>query len=121
MVLLGLLLLLLLAGTRWLWGRWKLRSLCLPPLAPGFLHFLQPNLPIHLFDLTQKLGPVYRIRIGLQGEPICSLLVTYPSQLTHLLFPPDVVVLNSNRTIKEALIQKWADFAGRPQIPYGKS
>nr|XP_048293893.1 steroid 21-hydroxylase isoform X4 [Myodes glareolus] len=68
-----LLLLLLLAGTRWLWGRWKLRSLRLPPLAPGFLHFLQPNLPIYLFDLTQKLGPVYRIRIGLQGEPICSL------------------------------------------------
>ncbi|KAH0505826.1 Steroid 21-hydroxylase [Microtus ochrogaster] len=91
-----LLLLLLLAGTRWLWGWWKLRSLRLPPLAPGFLHFLQPNLPTYLFDLTQKLGPVYRIRMGLQ----------------------DVVVLNSNRTIKEALIQKWADFAGRPQIPY---
>ncbi|CAO2609059.1 Steroid 21-hydroxylase [Lemmus lemmus] len=91
-----LLLLLLLAGTRWLWGRWKLRSLHLPPLAPGFLHFLQPNLPFYLFDLSQKLGPVYRIRFGLQ----------------------DVVVLNSNRTIKEALIQKWADFAGRPQIPY---
>ncbi|XP_041490525.1 steroid 21-hydroxylase [Microtus oregoni] len=97
-LLLLLLLLLLLAGTRWLWGRWKLRSLRLPPLAPGFLHFLQPNLPTYLFDLTQKLGPVYRIRMGLQ----------------------DVVVLNSNRTIKEALIQKWADFAGRPQIPYGK-
>lgn len=88
MVLPGLLLLLLLlAGTRWLWGRWKLRSLRLPPLAPGFLHFLQPNLPIYLFDLTQKLGPVYRIRIGLQGEPICSLSVTNPSQLTPAVSP----------------------------------
>ncbi|KAL6064214.1 hypothetical protein STEG23_006320 [Scotinomys teguina] len=89
-----LLLLLLLAGTRWLWGYWKLRNLHLPPLAPGFLHFLQPNLPIYLSSLTQKLGPIYRIRIGLK----------------------DVVVLNSNRTIEEALIQKWVDFAGRPQI-----
>ncbi|XP_034380377.1 steroid 21-hydroxylase [Arvicanthis niloticus] len=92
------LLLLLLAGTRWLWGQWKLWNLRLPPLAPGFLHFLQPNLPIYLLDLTQKLGPIYRIRLGLQ----------------------DVVVLNSNRTIEEALIQKWVDFAGRPPILHGK-
>lgn len=93
-----LLLLLLLAGTRWLWGQWALRRLCLPPLAPGFLHFLQPNLPIYLLGLTQKLGPIYRIRLGLQ----------------------DVVVLNSNKTIEEALIQKWVDFAGRPQMLDGK-
>lgn len=78
-----LLLLLLLAGTRWLWGQWKFRKLHLLPLAPGFLHFLQPNLPIYLLGLTQKLGPIYRIRLGLQ----------------------DVVALNSNRTIEEALIQ----------------
>ncbi|XP_028639203.1 steroid 21-hydroxylase isoform X3 [Grammomys surdaster] len=92
-----LLLLLLLAGTRWLWGQWKLWNLHLPPLAPGFLHFLRPNLPVYLLGLTQKLGPVYRIRLGLQ----------------------DVVVLNSNRTIEEALIQKWVDFAGRPPIIHG--
>nr|AAA37115.1 steroid 21 hydroxylase B [Mus musculus] len=63
-----LLLLLLLAGTRWLWGQWKLRKLHLLRLAPGFLHFLQPNLPIYLLGLTQKLGPIYRIRLGLQGK-----------------------------------------------------
>lgn len=69
MVLAGLLLLLtLLAGAHLLWGRWKLRNLHLPPLVPGFLHLLQPNLPIHLLSLTQKLGPVYRLRLGLQGE-----------------------------------------------------
>lgn len=69
MVLAGLLLLLtLLAGAHLLWGQWKLRNLHLPPLVPGFLHLLQPNLPIHLLSLTQKLGPVYRLRLGLQGE-----------------------------------------------------
>uniref|UniRef100_A0A8C4MCF8 Steroid 21-hydroxylase n=1 Tax=Equus asinus asinus TaxID=83772 RepID=A0A8C4MCF8_EQUAS len=95
MLLLGLLLLLiLLAGTRLLWGQWKLRSLHLPPLVPGFLHLLQPNLPIYLLGLTQKLGPIYRLRLGLQA----------------------VVVLNSKRTIEEAMIRKWVDFAGRPQL-----
>ncbi|KAL1771164.1 steroid 21-hydroxylase [Sigmodon hispidus] len=91
-----LLLLLLLAGTCWLWGQWRVWNLHLPPLAPGFLHCLQPNLPIYLLGLTQKLGPIFRIRMGLQ----------------------DVVVLNSNRAIEEALIQKWVDFAGRPPIVY---
>nr|XP_031544080.1 steroid 21-hydroxylase isoform X6 [Vicugna pacos] len=89
------LLLALLAGARLLWGQWKLRSLHLPPLVPGFLHLLQPNLPIYLLGLTQKLGPIYRLRLGLQ----------------------DVVVLNSKRTIEEAMVRKWVDFAGRPQIP----
>ncbi|KAF4008485.1 hypothetical protein G4228_020233 [Cervus hanglu yarkandensis] len=69
MVLAGLLLLLtLLAGAHLLWGQWKLRNLHLPPLVPGFLHLLQPNLPIHLLSLTQKLGPVYRLRLGLQDK-----------------------------------------------------
>jgi hypothetical protein len=69
MLFLGLLLLLtLLAGTRLLWSRWRLRSLHLPPFAPGFLHHLQPNLPIYLLGIAQKLGPIYRLRFGLQGE-----------------------------------------------------
>ncbi|KAI5136502.1 Steroid 21-Hydroxylase [Manis pentadactyla] len=93
MLLLGLLLLTLLAGARLLWGQWKLRSLHLPPLVPGFMHLLQPNLPIYLLGLSEKLGPIYRVRFALQ----------------------DVVVLNSKRTIEEAMIRKWVDFAGRPQ------
>uniref|UniRef100_A0A2I3REL2 CYP21A2 n=1 Tax=Pan troglodytes TaxID=9598 RepID=A0A2I3REL2_PANTR len=86
MLLLGLLLLLpLLAGARLLWNWWKLQSLHLPPLAPGFLHLLQPDLPIYLLGLTQKFGPIYRLHLGLQ----------------------DVVVLNSKRTIEEAMVKKW--------------
>uniref|UniRef100_A0A8I5UA83 Steroid 21-hydroxylase n=1 Tax=Pongo abelii TaxID=9601 RepID=A0A8I5UA83_PONAB len=69
MLLLGLLLLLpLLAGARLLWNWWKLRSLHLPPLAPGFLHLLQPDLPIYLLGLTQKFGPIYRLHLGLQDK-----------------------------------------------------
>ncbi|XP_003789336.1 steroid 21-hydroxylase isoform X1 [Otolemur garnettii] len=95
MLFLGLLLLLpLMAGACLLWGQWKLRSLHLPPLAPGFLHLLRPNLPVYLLGLTQKFGPIYRLRLGLQY----------------------VVVLNSKRTIEEAMVRKWVDFAGRPQM-----
>lgn len=68
MLLLGVLLLTVLAGARLLWGKWKLRGLHLPPLVPGCLHLLQPDLPLHLLGLTQKLGPIYRLRLGLQGE-----------------------------------------------------
>lgn len=96
MLFLGLLLLLaLLTGSRLLWGQRKLRGFRLPPRAPGVLHFLQPNLPIYLLSLTRKLGPIYRLRLGLQ----------------------DVVVLNSSRAIEEAMVRKWADFAGRPLVP----
>uniref|UniRef100_A0A2K5QAN4 Steroid 21-hydroxylase n=1 Tax=Cebus imitator TaxID=2715852 RepID=A0A2K5QAN4_CEBIM len=68
MLFLGLLLLPLLAGARLLWNWWQRRSLHLPPLAPGFLHLLQPNLPIYLLGLTQKFGPVYRLHLGLQDK-----------------------------------------------------
>ncbi|XP_077911663.1 steroid 21-hydroxylase isoform X2 [Halichoerus grypus] len=68
MLLLGLLLLPVLAGARLLWHKWKLRSLHLPPLVPGFLHLLRPNLPLYLLGLTQKLGPVYRLRLGLRDK-----------------------------------------------------
>uniref|UniRef100_A0A2K5ZJX3 Cytochrome P450 family 21 subfamily A member 2 n=1 Tax=Mandrillus leucophaeus TaxID=9568 RepID=A0A2K5ZJX3_MANLE len=68
MLFLGLLLLLpLLAGTRLLWNCWKLRSLHLPPLVPGFLHLLQHDLPIYLLGLAQKFGPIYRLHLGLQA------------------------------------------------------
>ncbi|XP_003473789.2 steroid 21-hydroxylase isoform X2 [Cavia porcellus] len=94
MLLLGLLLLVLLASARLLRAQWMHRSLHLPPLAPGFLHLLHPNLPSHLLSLTRELGPIYRLHYGLQ----------------------EVVVLNSKQAIEEAMLRKWADFAGRPQL-----
>ncbi|XP_049620735.1 steroid 21-hydroxylase [Suncus etruscus] len=94
MLLPGLLLLLfLLTSTHLFRGRRELCNLHLPPLAPGFLHQLQPNLPIYLLGLSQKFGPVYRLRLG----------------------PQEVVVLNSKRSIEEILVTKSRDFAGRPQ------
>ncbi|KAL4675497.1 hypothetical protein H8959_009642 [Pygathrix nigripes] len=73
MLFLGLLLLLpLLAGACLLWNCWKLRSLHLPPLVPGFLHLLQPDLPIYLLGLTQKFGPIYRLHLGLQADKLVS-------------------------------------------------
>ncbi|XP_006875629.1 PREDICTED: steroid 21-hydroxylase-like isoform X2 [Chrysochloris asiatica] len=71
MLFIGLLLLLLLpllATTRLLWSLWMLRTLHLPPLVPGFLHQLHPNLPFYLLGLTQKFGPIYRLRLGLQDK-----------------------------------------------------
>lgn len=123
MLLLALLLLTMLAGACLLWDKWKYRSLHLPPLAPGFLHLLQPDLPIYLLGLTQKLGPVYRLRLGLQGGSASSLAPPQwegrgLSLLTSCFgSPPDVVVLNSKRTIEEAMIRRWVDFAGRPKMP----
>ncbi|XP_004624536.2 steroid 21-hydroxylase [Octodon degus] len=93
-LLLLLLLLLLLASSCLLWGQWTHRHLHLPPLAPGFLHLFQPYLPNYLLSLAQELGPIYRLRFGLQ----------------------DVVVLNSWQSIEEAMLKKWVDFAGRPQL-----
>ncbi|XP_004452440.1 steroid 21-hydroxylase [Dasypus novemcinctus] len=94
MLLLALLLLSLLAAARLLWGQWRLRPLHLPPRVPGLLHLRQPDLPGHLLGLARQFGPVYRLRLSLQ----------------------EVVVLNSKRTIEDAMIKKWVDFAGRPRM-----
>uniref|UniRef100_A0A8C2WS39 Steroid 21-hydroxylase n=1 Tax=Cyclopterus lumpus TaxID=8103 RepID=A0A8C2WS39_CYCLU len=50
------------------------------------------HLPIHLTDLAQRYGNIYRLKCG----------------------NTTMVVLNSSEVIREALVKKWSDFAGRP-------
>ncbi|KAJ0000300.1 hypothetical protein NQD34_012142, partial [Periophthalmus magnuspinnatus] len=50
------------------------------------------HLPIHLTNLAQRYGSIYRL--------ICGNTT--------------IVVLSSSEVIREALVKKWSDFAGRP-------
>ncbi|XP_050986535.1 steroid 21-hydroxylase isoform X2 [Labeo rohita] len=66
-----------------------------PPSLPflgNMLDLAQEHLPIHLTSLAQRYGNIYRLNFG----------------------NTTMVVLNSSEIIREALIKKWSDFAGRP-------
>lgn len=52
----------------------------------------QEHLPIHLTQLAQRYGSIYRLKCG----------------------NTTIVVLSSSEVIREALVKKWSDFAGRP-------
>ncbi|XP_076016768.1 steroid 21-hydroxylase [Genypterus blacodes] len=79
----------------------RFRPCSLSPSLPGPpSHFLIGNmmemtndhLPIHLTNLAQRYGNIYRL--------ICGNTT--------------MVVLNNSEIIREALVKKWSDFAGRP-------
>ncbi|XP_036452401.1 LOW QUALITY PROTEIN: steroid 21-hydroxylase [Colossoma macropomum] len=72
-------------------------SPCLPgppalPLLGNMLDLTRDHLPIHLTTLARRYGNVYRLHCG----------------------STTMVILNSSEVIREALVKKWSDFAGRP-------
>ncbi|XP_059194719.1 steroid 21-hydroxylase [Centropristis striata] len=61
-------------------------------LIGNLLELTHEHLPIHLTSLAQRYGNIYRLKCG----------------------NTTMVVLNSSEVIREALVKKWSDFAGRP-------
>ncbi|XP_029141171.1 steroid 21-hydroxylase [Protobothrops mucrosquamatus] len=91
---------LVVALLRWLQGglSWRKQPWELPgppswPLVGNLHHLLHADLPVHFLQLAQHYGPIYRLQCGKKV----------------------VVVLNSSELIREALMRKWSDFAGRPE------
>ncbi|XP_056142731.1 steroid 21-hydroxylase [Lampris incognitus] len=62
------------------------------PILGNMLELAHDHLPIHLTNLAQSYGNIYRLKCG----------------------NTTMVVLNSSKVIKEALVKNWSDFAGRP-------
>ncbi|KAL7886408.1 hypothetical protein AOLI_G00041290 [Acnodon oligacanthus] len=62
------------------------------PLLGNMLDLTRDHLPIHLTTLARRYGNIYRLYCG----------------------STTMVILNSSEVIREALVKKWSDFAGRP-------
>ncbi|CAB1416771.1 unnamed protein product [Pleuronectes platessa] len=61
-------------------------------LIGNMMELTHDHLPIHLTNLAKRYGNIYRLKLG----------------------NSTMVVLNSSEFIREALVKKWSDFAGRP-------
>ncbi|XP_042346722.1 steroid 21-hydroxylase [Plectropomus leopardus] len=61
-------------------------------LIGNMMELTHDHLPIHLTNLALRYGNIYRLKCG----------------------NTTMVVLNSTEVIREALVKKWSDFAGRP-------
>ncbi|MEQ2254307.1 hypothetical protein ILYODFUR_002422 [Ilyodon furcidens] len=61
-------------------------------LIGNMMELTNDHIPIHLTNLAQRYGSIYRLKCG----------------------KTTMVVLNSCEVIREALVKKWSDFAGRP-------
>ncbi|XP_065116853.1 steroid 21-hydroxylase isoform X1 [Paramisgurnus dabryanus] len=62
------------------------------PFLGNMLDLTRDHLPIHLTALAYRYGNIYRLNCG----------------------STTMVILNNSEIIREALIKKWSDFAGRP-------
>ncbi|XP_048117404.1 steroid 21-hydroxylase [Alosa alosa] len=62
------------------------------PLLGNMLELMQEHLPSHLTTLARRYGNIYRLKFGNNT----------------------MVVLSGSDIIREALVKKWTDFAGRP-------
>ncbi|XP_032872805.1 cytochrome P450 2C50-like [Amblyraja radiata] len=63
------------------------------PLIGNLADLRRTSLHVHLRRLARTYGPIYRLRLLRQ----------------------DIIVLNSSELIKEALVKRPAEFAGRPR------
>nr|XP_054596296.1 steroid 21-hydroxylase isoform X1 [Nothobranchius furzeri] len=61
-------------------------------LIGNMMEMTHDHMPSHLTNLAQRYGNIYRLKCG----------------------STTLVVLNSGEVIREALVKKWSDFAGRP-------
>ncbi|XP_058235501.1 steroid 21-hydroxylase isoform X2 [Hemibagrus wyckioides] len=78
-----------------LFPRFLTPSLPGPPSLPflgNMFELSQDHLPLYLTELARRYGNIYRLRCG----------------------STTMVILNSSKVIREALVKKWSDFAGRP-------
>ncbi|XP_036071644.1 steroid 21-hydroxylase isoform X2 [Oryzias melastigma] len=89
------------AGAGALQGLYQFFFCSPPPSLPGppghflignMMELMHDHLPIQLTSLAQRYGSIYRLKCG----------------------NTTMVVLNSGELIREALVKKWSDFAGRP-------
>ncbi|XP_062847867.1 steroid 21-hydroxylase [Trichomycterus rosablanca] len=62
------------------------------PLLGNIFELSQDHLPIYLTGLARQYGNIYRLQCG----------------------NTTMVILNSSELIREVLVKKWSDFAGRP-------
>ncbi|CAL8299225.1 unnamed protein product [Gadus morhua 'NCC'] len=105
--------LLALAVALWLWGTSRTPLSSASAGGPGGGHFLHKGLPPgprglpflgNLLDLGQDHLPSHLTRLARRYGPVYTLTCGSST----------LVVLNSSDVIKEALVRKWSDFAGRP-------
>lgn len=93
-------------------------------LIGNMTELMQDHLPIHLTDLAKRYGNIYRLKCGNTSNytelHLQKGVLFVASHKTLLFFSAAMVVLNSGDIIREALVKKWSDFAGRAVSYTGK-